>query len=131
MDAEAYNRWNEKKQKLNSHSREILFKEGEIWWCSLGVNVGEEVYGKGKDFSRPVVILKKLTDNFCVVLPVTTQPHNGSWYHHFLLNEEDRRIAMHQIRSISANRLSERLYAIPSSDLGKLKKSVAFLLGLS
>jgi len=38
-----FDKWNMKKKKLDKNKRDLLFKEGEIWWCSLGVNIGEEV----------------------------------------------------------------------------------------
>ena len=37
-----------------------LFNEGEIWWCSIGENVGMEISGKGSYFRRPVLIIRKL-----------------------------------------------------------------------
>lgn len=40
-----------------------LFNEGEIWWCSIGMNIGVEIYGKGGRFTRPVLIFKKFTAN--------------------------------------------------------------------
>jgi hypothetical protein len=40
-----------------------LFKEGDIWWCSIGMNVGVEIFGKGKYFARPVIIFKKFSAN--------------------------------------------------------------------
>lgn len=29
--------------------------EGDIWWVSLGENVGWEINGKSREFSRPVI----------------------------------------------------------------------------
>ena len=52
--------WIGLKEKL--HNTEYVppfFKEGEIWWCHLGENVGTEMNGKGDFFTRPVLILKK------------------------------------------------------------------------
>ena len=46
------------KVKLSEKTDKRLFKQGEIWWCSLGFNVGEEMFGKGKFFTRPVLIFK-------------------------------------------------------------------------
>ena len=78
-----YNSWNQKQKILDLHKRNLLFKKGEIWWCSVGMNIGEEVYGKGENFTRPVVILKKLSHNTCVVLPITTKVYKSNWYHPF------------------------------------------------
>ena len=41
-----------------------LVSEGDIWWASLGENVGSEINGKSSLFSRPVVILLRRSDNF-------------------------------------------------------------------
>lgn len=125
-----FDKWNEKKKKLDKSKRDLLFKEGEIWWCSLGVNVGEEIYGKGNDFRRPVVILKKLSRNSCVVMPTSTKKREGSWYHHLNVQDKDRFVLMHQICFISANRLSVRESTLSRDEFATLKKSTAVLLGL-
>jgi len=126
-----FDRWNVIKKQLDSYKRDLLFKEGEIWWCSVGMNVGEEVYGKGDHFRRPVVILKKLSRNSCVVMPTTTKERTGSWYCHLNIKSKDRWVMMNQIRIISANRLSSRESSLSADELLFLKKSVAELLGLS
>ena len=121
--------WNLKKQKLDGTKRDLLFKEGEIWWCSIGKNIGEEVYGKGTEFRRPIVILKKLSRNSCVVMPTTTKERTGSWYHHLNINSKDRWVMLHQIRFISANRLWVRESSLSLEEFKEMKISVAKLLG--
>jgi len=127
---ELFNSWNLKQQELDSKKRKLLFKEGEIWWCSIGMNVGQEVYGKGKNFSRPVIILKKLSHNFCIILPITTKGSRGMGLHALYTNKKERWIMMNQMRSISANRLYARESEMTEEDFIVLKKSVAQLLGL-
>lgn len=48
------------KIKKESHLKEnrILFKERDVWWCRLGVNIGDEEDGKGDSFLRPVLYKK-------------------------------------------------------------------------
>jgi len=125
-----FDKWNEKKKYLDTAKRTLLFKEGEIWWCSIGINVGEEVYGKGEYFRRPVVILRKLSQNSCIVMPTTTKERDGSWYHHLNIKNKDRWVMMNQVRLISANRLWVRESALSQEEFEGLKKSVATLLGL-
>ena len=50
--------WLELKIRLWTKKDEVVFKQGEIWWCSLGFNLGEEIFGKGEKFTRPVLIFK-------------------------------------------------------------------------
>jgi mRNA interferase MazF len=125
-----FDAWNIRKKYLDTSKRSLFFKEGEIWWCSVGVNVGEEVYGKGNDFRRPVVILKKLSQNSCVLAPTSTKEKSGSWFHHLNIRDKDRWVMMHQIRFISANRLWVRESTLAEEEFTELKKSVATLLGL-
>jgi mRNA interferase MazF len=125
-----FDNWNIRKKKLDVAKKSLLFKEGEIWWCSIGANVGEEVYGKGSDFRRPVVILKKLSQNSCVVMPTSTKEKTSSWFHHLNIRDKDRWVMMNQMRFISANRLWARESSLSEEEFGELKKSVATLLGL-
>ncbi len=67
--------WNEQKKRLHMIGSNKLYHEREIWWCSLGVNVGFEQDGVGNDHQRPVLILKGLSRNTCSVLPLTTSLH--------------------------------------------------------
>ncbi len=68
-----YDRWNLEKQKLEQTSPNYLpFHEREIWWCSLGVNLGDEQDGKNDFFERPILVLKKFNISgdtvSCVIL---------------------------------------------------------------
>jgi len=54
-----FDNWNNIKKKLDKSDQNQSFYEKEIWWCSVGINVGSEHDGKGNRFMRPVYILKK------------------------------------------------------------------------
>lgn len=125
-----FDSWNQQKKALDENKRDLLFKEGEVWWCALGLNVGEEVYGKGREFMRPVFVLKKFTRNTCLILPVTTRDHVGSWFYRLALDEKEVWLMLHQCRFISANRLLERQYDVPEEQFIKIKRTLGSLLEL-
>lgn len=54
---EFFDRWNEVKKELSSTQTQKYPSVGKIYWCSVGYNVGHEVYGKGDKFRRPVLVL--------------------------------------------------------------------------
>lgn len=55
-----YTLWHSLKEKIElKNIEEIRFREQEIWWCSLGENIGCEEDGKNELFERPVLILRK------------------------------------------------------------------------
>ena len=45
--------WVKVKMALPLRYRKSLFNEGEIWWCSVGWNVGVEIRGKEKKIHPP------------------------------------------------------------------------------
>ena len=61
--------WIGLKEKLHSQDHEPpLVRERDIWWVSFGDNVGSEINGKSKLFTRPGIILKKLSRKSFLVL---------------------------------------------------------------
>jgi mRNA-degrading endonuclease toxin of MazEF toxin-antitoxin module len=67
-----FDQWNESKKIIQSHGENKLYHQRQIWWCSLGLNIGSEQDGTGVDFDRPVLILKGLSRETCFVAPLTT-----------------------------------------------------------
>lgn len=117
--------WNAKKKRLHNSRPNLLFKEGQIWWCSLGVNVGEEVLGKEPLYLRPVIVLRKITHSSCVVIPTTTKEKRaGSWYFQFEVNNLKRWAMIYQIRFISSRRLRNRESTLSDPQFRELKKAV-------
>src|SRR3989304_4400407 len=105
-----FDTWNEKKKALDAGKYQPpLVSEGEIWWASVGVNIGSEIGGKSALFSRPVIILKKLAHGFYFVIPTTTQKRKGSWYIDFRQQGQDMVACLQQARAIDHRRLSSML----------------------
>ena len=66
-----FDTWNKEKKIINTRedTSQIFFKEHEIWWSSLGLNVSYEQDGKGQGFLRPVLVLKTFNpDTFYEVI---------------------------------------------------------------
>lgn len=58
MHTKDFEGWIKVKQKIHAAQREHLpiFNERQVWWCSIGVNVGDEEDGKNALYHRPVLI---------------------------------------------------------------------------
>jgi hypothetical protein len=65
--------WCKLKVLLWNKKSKVIFKQRDIWWCSMGANLGEEMFGKGEKFTRPVLIFRKFTRNSFLGLPITKQ----------------------------------------------------------
>ncbi|MBZ7991787.1 MULTISPECIES: type II toxin-antitoxin system PemK/MazF family toxin [unclassified Campylobacter] len=55
-----YDEWNEVKKAINNKEKTKIVKVGKVYWVSVGKNIGCEIYGKGCDFVRPVLVIKTL-----------------------------------------------------------------------
>ncbi len=105
--------------KINRHPR---IREGEIWWCNFGENVGVEINGKKGLYLRPVLILKKYNQHFFFGLPLTSKIyHNGPWYAHFNFQDQERVCILSQGRSLSVNRLYRKMGEADEADLAKIR----------
>ena len=109
--------WNVEKKRLDNVDAIRSIKVREIWWVGVGKNVGMEINGKNVQFTRPVLIIKKLSKYSFVGVPLTSQEHHGSWYASFVFKDKVQYAALHQVRSYSVKRLHKRMGQIPQSDL--------------
>ncbi|MBU0766872.1 type II toxin-antitoxin system PemK/MazF family toxin [Patescibacteria group bacterium] len=115
-------KWIGLKEKLHDKQHKTpLVSEGEIWWASVGENIGSEINGKSDLFSRPVIIYKKLAHDFYFVIPTTSQQKAGSWFVNFKQHGKDTTACLHQARSIDYRRLSNKLGELDNSDFERVK----------
>ncbi|HEY4508470.1 MAG TPA: type II toxin-antitoxin system PemK/MazF family toxin [Candidatus Paceibacterota bacterium] len=115
--------WIGLKEKLHSVTAPPpLFREGEIWWCSIGENVGSEINGKSKLFSRPVLVFRKLSGGTFLGLPTTSQERKGTWYVTITLGEIPSVVVLSQARVFDYKRLSTKIGQLESVEFKKVVK---------
>lgn len=118
-----FDEWNVLKQKLDGIvHRPPYVSEGDIWWLNIGKNVGSEMNGKSVLFSRPAVILKKLSHGFYLVAPTTTKTKAGTWYVSIRQKGIRMVVCLHQIRTIDFRRLSSKLGTLDDTDKQNVQK---------
>jgi mRNA interferase MazF len=112
------------KQKLDANDyTPPLVKEGDLWWCAIGENIGIEISGKGQRFTRPVVVLKKFGSLAFFGVPVSTRPRRGSWYTQFRFQGISQTAMLTQARIFSYKRLDRRMGEIDEEDFKKVKEA--------
>lgn len=123
--------WNKKKKALDAAVHQPpLVSEGEIWWASVGENIGSEIGGKSVLFSRPVVIFRKLAHGFYFVIPTTTQKNKGSWYIDIRQHGKRMVACLQQARALDHRRLSSKLGSLDDEDYSRIVKGfVALYIG--
>jgi mRNA interferase MazF len=126
-----FDSWNEKKKALNTRelSDDFFALEGEIWWASLGVNIGKEIDGKNSDFERPVLILLAIDYDALWTLPVTsTLKEDDKRFYEVEFGGKRSAVLLHQIRYASANRLSKLMGRISEDELACIRENVIKLI---
>jgi mRNA interferase MazF len=119
--------WCKIKIFLATKTNSPLFKEGEVWWCRIGINVGVEIFGKGPQLLRPVLIFKKLNMNSFLAIPMTSQPKAGNWYIPVRYRRHVDRANIGQIRVLDGRRLLRRIASINPDNFQEVKTAFSRL----
>lgn len=119
-----FDEWNEMKKNLESFGETKLCKPREIWWCRLGINIGREQDG-GIDFRRPVLIIKKLSNDTCLILPITT---SESVHKYRVRISNSQAAVITQIKVIDAIRLIEKVSVLDSDTFDLIRKTIRELI---
>jgi len=115
--------WIKLKSKLHDKQHRAPYvSEGDIWWISVGENVGSEVNGKSEKFSRPAIILKKLAHGFYFVIPTSTKVREGTWYVAYQHKGKRSVACLHQARAIDQRRLWSKLGTLDDEDFTRVKQ---------
>lgn len=125
-----FDQWNALKKNLDSKVFDLYFKEGEVWWASIGRNIGTEVYGKGPLFRRPVLIVRKLSGYHCIVIPFSSKKKVGSWFTSLRIHGRTQVALLYQMKAMSTHRLESRMAQLSDDDLVRIKHQLRMLLML-
>lgn len=126
-----FDKWNDIKKELDKKDSRFFFKEGEIWWMSVGLNIAKESCGKGEIFRRPVLVLRKLSSDMFIGLPLSSKEKTGTWFADITVGDDRRTVLLYQIRTFSTNRFESRLTTLDDNDFKKVKEKLEFLLKFS
>ena len=112
-----------KPQLQNTDKSNIYFKERDIWWCSLGVNLGDKEDGKNEQFNRPVLILRKFNKNIFYGLPMTTRIKDNPYYLQVSFHDRQVSVMLSQMRLFDRKRLQRKIGQLDKKDFEITKES--------
>jgi mRNA-degrading endonuclease toxin of MazEF toxin-antitoxin module len=120
--------WNIMKKTLDATDRKRFFYEKDVWWCSIGVNIGSEQDGKGRSLRRPVLVYKKINSRTFIGIPLTQSLKEDYAHVSFYFNYDISTAIISQIRLYDKKRLIEKVGSVSSYIQRKMKKTIiAFL----
>jgi mRNA interferase MazF len=118
-----FNGWNRLKQKIDAKTSPPFFSEGQVWWCSLGVNVGFEIYGKSCVYTRPVLILKKYSRQTFFGLPMSSKRKDRTAYYPIDFQGSEGSLILDQGRTLDSRRLIDRMGEFSEDAFMELKEA--------
>ena len=116
--------WDTVKQDINTAERLPSFKEREIWWCSIGVNVGHEIDGKNSRYNRPVLIVKKFNKRLFWGVALSTQLKDNKHYFLIDLHGKKQSVVLTHLRLYDCKRLHDKIGGLSPTDFNGVKQAL-------
>ena len=123
-----FNDWSSLKQKLDTKTHNLNFKERDIWWCSVGLNIGHEENGKSQFFSRPVLVVRKFNKNLFFGIPLTTKIKENKFYHKITFKNEDQCAMLSQLKIFESKRMRSRMGDLPHGQFNEIRQKIAGII---
>ncbi len=108
--------WMNLKITLHFTERELYFKERQIWWASIGQNIGSEENGKHDHFERTVLVFKKFNKDTFLGVPISTKIKIAAHRYIFSRNGKNFCANLSQIKVMSIKRLLRLVDSISETD---------------
>ncbi len=128
--AKDFDAWNKLKKIFEKEERKFFAHPREIWWCSLGLNLGAEIDGKNDSFERPVLVITVYNKESMLVLPITSREKDDKFHYKIFVKIKDIKtgeyieksvwIKLTQAKVISNKRLLRKIDLISIEDFTKL-----------
>lgn len=77
-----------------------------------------------------MLIIKKLSSDLCIALPITSKKREGTWFIDVVLEGENRFVMLHQIRVLSKKRFQHKIGKLNKKDFNRVKEKLQILLEL-
>ena len=116
-----FENWNKLKKDLDMKAYKAFIYERQIWWCSIGINIGDEEDGKNLLFERPVLVIKKFNHNICLILPMSTKIKSSMYYHELEDSRTPESVLLSQIRIFSTKRFRRFVRRISTYEFALVK----------
>ena len=123
-----FDQWNKNKKEIDEFGENKFYHPRDVWWCNFGVNVGFEQDGTGEKYVRPVLVMKGLSKNVCIVIPLTTSKKKNLY--HIKIGSVSGKEAFaifSQIRLIDTKRFVKKVDVVNETIFEEIRKAVKSL----
>ena len=125
-------KWNEVKKNTESKKFFLTTKPREIYWVKIGQNIGSEEFGKSEIFSRPVIVIRRLTSDLFVGIPTTSSIKDNDYFLPFEYKTKNKIVQssamLLQIRTFSIKRITDKIGKMNIDDFKVLEERLVRML---
>ena len=133
-----FDAWNNEKKNIHvaNNATDFFIKPREIWFTKMGKNIGYEENGK-KEFTRPVLVLKKVGNLFFTVALTTKGKEENKFHYKFVQahftgehkdHEDSSFVILSQARVMDKKRFQEKIGYIGTEEFEIIKQKITTLL---
>ncbi len=129
-----FNKWNKIKKDVSMKLISPNCKAREVWWCTIGKNIGVEQSCKDDTFSRPVLVIKVFNRDMFWGLPITSSNSNdkksNSKFHYDVSGVPKLKgyVTISQLRTFDNKRLIRKIVKIEKEMLEEIKEKIIDIL---
>ncbi len=128
MTQKNFDKWNGQKKHRDDYAPVPQFEEGDVWHCSFGLNIRYEQDGVGPLFLRPVVIVRKYSEDMFLGIPLSRTNKDGGYFYRFKFQGGMSTAILSQMKAIDVKRLETKMGKLTDSRLEKIRKRFAILI---
>lgn len=125
-----FDKWNCLKKDLETNSKNLIIKQWEIWWTNIWINIKTESCWKWEKFRRPVLVLRKLSHENYIVLPLSTKIKEWTWFANYEVDWNIYTALLYQIKMMNINRFYVNEWKLSHENFIEIKKRLKQLLNL-
>lgn len=116
--------WHTIKAESQARQNSPTFEEREIWWCRIGVNIGDEEDGKGANFNRPILVFRKFNKKIFWGIPLTTQVKEKKHYHQIHFKDKTQCVMLTQMRLFDNKRLMNNMGKLTAEQFKEIREKI-------
>ena len=90
----------------------------------MGINIGHEQDGKGEEFLRPVLVIKKYNGHFFLGVPLTTKHKENPFYKTIFFQKKEQKVIISQLKVFSSHRIKYTMGRVSHSEWKNIKKAI-------
>jgi mRNA interferase MazF len=126
-----FDKWGIVKVETNKRKTDnVVLHHRAVWLLSVGINIGSEMDGKGLQFVRPVLIIRKINENVFLGIPISSKLSEDYFRVRIQLLNQDRMAILSQIRSFDKKRCIRFMGFISDHDYNSVIQRLISVLNL-